>query len=114
MRECDQHCTCPYTREIFWNPEHNWTTLQSREALNKNSRIEVINFKTNKERRYQIQNDYIKNSQKRIRINAIESIYMKDAFSIIAHIIAGFFREFLLGKMESKCHTLQWQKRPKH
>ena len=80
MREYDQHCTCQYTREIFWNPEHNWTILQSGEALNKNNRIEVINFKTHKKRRYQIRNDYIKNSQERIKINAIESIYMKDAF----------------------------------
>jgi len=45
--EYDQQCICPYTREIVWDPEITWTTLQSGEALNKNNGIEVIKFKTN-------------------------------------------------------------------
>ena len=54
IQEYDQHCTCPYTREIIWNPETNWTTLRSGEALHKNNRIEVIKFKTSRKMRYQI------------------------------------------------------------
>ena len=78
IREYDQHCTCPYTRQIFWNPENNWTTIQSGEALNKNNRIEVITFKTHRKMRYQIPNDVTQNPHERIRISAIESIYLKD------------------------------------
>ena len=43
---------------------------------------------------YNIQNDYIQNSQERIRINAVESIYMDELSSIVAHIIAGFYETF--------------------
>jgi len=44
--------------------------------------------------KYQIQNDYIKNSQESMRTNAIESIYINDLSSIVAHIIAGFYETF--------------------
>jgi len=90
IQEFDQHCTCPFTRQIIWNPESNWTTLKSGEILHINNRIEVVKFR---KRRYNIQNDYIKNPQESIRINAIESIYMQD-LSIIPHMIAGFYETF--------------------
>jgi len=35
IREHDQHCTCPFTREIIWDPEITRTILQSGEALSK-------------------------------------------------------------------------------
>ena len=27
--EFDQHCTYPFTRQLTWIPESNWTTLES-------------------------------------------------------------------------------------
>jgi len=45
IQEFGQHCTCPFTQQISWNPESNWTTFRVREALHKNNRIEVVKFK---------------------------------------------------------------------
>ena len=95
IQEFDQHCTCPFTQQIIWNPESNWTTLKSGEFLHKNNRIEVVKFKTLQKHCYNIQNDYIKNLQENIRINAIENIYMQELSSIIPHMIAGFYETFL-------------------
>jgi len=95
IQEFDLHCTYPFTRQILWNPEANWTILKSGEFLRKNNRIEVVKFKTLQKKRYNFQNDYTKNLQGNIRINAIESIYMQELSSIIPYIIAGFYETFL-------------------
>ena len=43
IQEFDQHCTCPFTRQISWNPESNWTTSKSGEALHKTTEVKWSN-----------------------------------------------------------------------
>jgi len=93
--EFDQRCTCPFTRQLIWNPETNWTTLESGEFLQKTNRIEVIRFKTLQNHRNNIKNDYLKNLQGIIKINAIQNIYIQELSSLIPHIIAEFYETFL-------------------
>jgi len=94
ISEYDQHCTCPLTRTLTWNPESYWTTLESGEFLQKTNRIEVIRFATLQKQRYKIHNYYCKNLQGGIKIDAIQSIYIREISSLLPFIIAGFYETF--------------------
>jgi len=95
ISEYDLHCTCPFTRTLTWNPEANWTTLESGEFLQKTNRIEVIRFATFQKQRYNIKNDYRKNLQGGIKIDAIQSIYLSEISTLLPYIIVGFYETFL-------------------
>jgi len=92
MQEYDHECTCPFSITLKWNPEQNWTTLESTEALN--NRIEVIKFTTKQKLTYNIPNDFKRNPQEQAKIPIIHSVYTVDAFSIIMYILAGFYEKY--------------------
>lgn len=69
MQEYDHECTCPFSITLKWNPEQNWTTLESTEALN--NRIGVIKFTTKQKLTYNIPNDFNRNPQEQAKIPTI-------------------------------------------
>jgi len=68
--------------------------LSPKSFIHKTNRIEVIRFGTLQKQRYSIQNDYRTNLQGGIKIDAIQSIYMKEVSSILPFIIPGFYETF--------------------
>ena len=94
LQKSDQHCTCPFSRQIIWNPALQWTTLKFGEIPHKNNIIALIKFYTLGKRWYNFRNAYNKYSLTDRRINTIESIYICDISSTTAHKIAGFYTTF--------------------
>jgi len=89
IQKFDQHCTCPFLRQIIWNAALQWTTLKFGEALHKNNSFEILKSKTLRHTRHKFWNAYIKNSLTDRKINAIEIIlknFLRDKQTIYKFI----------------------------